>query len=207
MSGWFFNPLQMFGFDVVEIDLPARFETYSDKGNTKSGEAYYNTMSWDEAAAMPVGHLVRGNGIVLLWGWPPSLDKSFWLLKCWGARYKTELVWPKGRVGTGYRSRGMHESVLLGVFGDECQIHETFFGIIKGKYVGHSVKPTEWYEDIVAKTPCLDRLALFARRQIPGFTTWGDQSDLLSAGERPMRKQREMVTPSTPLFDGLAGGA
>ena len=93
---WFFDPLPMFGFDVAVFDNPTEFETYSDKGNTKSGAGHYDTMTWEELAAMPVGHLMRANGIILQWACPPTLDKSMDLLKIWGARYKTELIWPKG---------------------------------------------------------------------------------------------------------------
>jgi N6-adenosine-specific RNA methylase IME4 len=201
---FFFDPLQMFGFDVVDVDPPTAFELYSEKGNRKSASAQYGVMSWDDLAKLPVGHLVRGNGIITLWACPPTLDQSMWLLKQWGARFKTELVWPKGRVGTGYRSRGMHESVLLGVFGDDGQIHDTFFGLIKGKARGHSQKPVEWYETLRAKTPGLERLCLFSREDHEGFTHWGDQVGTLEVGARVKRAKPEKIIAPTPLFDSLA---
>lgn len=204
---WFFDPLQMFGFDVVDVDPPTEFELYSEKGNRKSASAQYGIMSWDDLGKMPVGHLVRGNGIITLWACPPTLDQSIGLLKQWGARYKTELVWPKGRVGTGYRSRGMHESVLLGVFGDEGQIHDTFFGIIKGKARGHSQKPVEWYETLRDKTPGLNRLCLFSRENHEGFTHWGDQVGTLEVGTRVKRPKPDKVIAATPLFDLLEASA
>lgn len=200
---WFFEPLPMFGFDVVDIDPPTEFGLRSEKGNTKSASAQYDIMSWGDLEKLPIGHLVRGNGIILLWACPPTLNKSMRLLECWGALYKTELVWPKGRMGTGYRSRGMHESVLLGVFGNECQIHDAFYGVIKGKARGHSQKPVEWYAHIVEKTPGLDRAALFSREMHPGFVHWGDQVGLLDASGRPIRKEKQKVICPAPLFDTL----
>lgn len=207
MSDWFFDPLPMFGFDVVDADPPTEFKLYSENGNLKSASAQYGVMSWEDLAKLPVGHLVRGNGIITLWACPPTLNKSMWLLEQWGALYKTELVWPKRRMGTGYRSRGMHESVLLGVFGNENQIHDAFYGEIKGRARGHSQKPKEWYEHVVKKTPGLERLCLFSRENHAGFTHWGDEVGLLDAGGRPVRKEKQKPIAATPLFDKLGEAA
>jgi N6-adenosine-specific RNA methylase IME4 len=204
---WFFDPLPMFGFDVCVVDPPTSFALYSEKGNRKSASAQYKTMPWEALAAMPVGNLVRANGIILLWACPPTLDKSMELLKVWGALYKTELVWPKGRMGTGYRSRGMHESVLLGVFGNEHQVHDAFYGVIKGKARGHSRKPDEFYDAIIQRTPGLDRCDIFARQSRDGFATWGDEQTKFDAGQ-PEPESLPAASPApTPLFDILGAAA
>lgn len=182
MTAWPFAPLTMFGYDVICVDPPTTFALYSERGNKKSASAQYEVMSWDDLAAMPVGHLARANAILLLWACPPTLDKSIDLLKRWGALYKTELVWPKTtkngkrRMGPGYRSRGMHESVLLGVFGNECQIHDAFYGVIDGEAREHSRKPESFYEMVIKKTPGLTRCDLFARQSREGFDTWGREA-------------------------------
>ncbi len=201
---WFFDPLPMFGFDVAVIDPPTEFELYSEKGNKKSASAQYDIMTWEDLEAMPVGHLVRGNGIILLWACPPTLNKSFRLLERWGALYKTELVWPKGRMGTGYRSRAMHESVLLGVFGNDRQIHDAFYGVIKGKARGHSAKPDEFYDMVIDRTPGLDRCDIFARRSRDGFTTWGNEKTKFDNGYFPKPKKEAPPPAPTPLFDEVA---
>jgi N6-adenosine-specific RNA methylase IME4 len=203
MTGWFFDPLPMFGFDVAVVDPPTSFELYSQKGNKKSASAQYETMSWDDLAALPVGHLVRGNGIILLWACPPTLDRSIELLKQWGARYKTELVWPKRRLGTGYRVRGMHESILLGVFGDERQIHDTFYGVVEGRARQHSRKPTRFYEMVVERTPGLDRCDIFARETRPGFTKWGRESTKFDGPQPAKQEPGPAEMAPAPLFDIL----
>jgi N6-adenosine-specific RNA methylase IME4 len=207
MTDWFFDPLPMFGHDVCVVDPPTTFELYSAKGNKKSASAQYEVMSWEELAGLPVGHLVRANGILLLWACPPTLDKSMDLLKAWGARYKTELVWPKRRLGTGYRVRGMHESILLGVFGNERQIHDAFYGVVEGKARQHSRKPDSFYEMVAQRTPGLDRCDVFARETRPGFTKWGKESALFDGAEvaRPTAKPIE-IAPA-PLFDMLEQAA
>lgn len=180
---WPFAGLQMFGYDVIVCDPPTTFALYSEKGNKKSASAQYDLMSWDALAALPVGHLARANAILCLWACPPTLDKSLDLMKAWGALYKTERIWDKRtkngkrRIGTGYRSRGMHESVLLGVFGNECQIHDAFHGVFEGEAREHSRKPDSFYDDLIAKTPGLSRCDLFGRESRPGFDVWGNESN------------------------------
>lgn len=204
---WFFEPLQMFGFDVGIIDPPTDFELYSEAGNKKSASAQYETMSWDALGEMPVGHLFRANAVVGLWACPPTLNKSMLLLERWGARYKTELVWPKGRMGTGYRARGMHESVLVGVFGDEYQIHDPFYGVIKGKARGHSQKPATFYDMIRERTPGLARCDLFSRETHEGFVAWGDQVGKFDDGSRPERRKKDKIIAPAPLLDMLETAA
>jgi len=179
---WPFANLNMFGYDVIVVDPPTRFELYSEKGNRKSASAHYSTMSWEAIAALPVGHLARANAILLLWACPPTLDKSFDLLRSWGALYKTELIWDKRtkggkrRMGPGYRSRGMHESILLGVFANERQIHAPFYGAIEGIAREHSRKPETFYEQVIDRTPGLSRCDLFGRQSRAGFDVWGNEA-------------------------------
>jgi N6-adenosine-specific RNA methylase IME4 len=179
---WPFTPLQMFGYDVIVVDPPTRFELRSEKGNEKSAGAQYDLMSWEDIAALPVGHLARANAILLLWACPPTLRLSLDLMDAWGALYKTERIWDKRtkngkrRMGTGYRSRAMHESLLLGVFGNERQIHDTFLGVFEGEARQHSRKPESFYSDVIAKTPGLSRCDLFGRQSRPGFDVWGNEA-------------------------------
>ena len=201
MNDWFFHPLPMFGFDVGIIDPPTEFELYSENGNAKSASAQYSVMDWNALARMPVGHLFRANSVIGLWACPPTLRKSMWLLDQWGALYKTELVWPKGRMGTGYRSRGMHESVLVAVFGDERQIHDPFYGVIKGRARGNSQKPPEFYAMVRERTHGLDRCDLFSRETHEGYVGWGDQAGLFDNGARPQAKKKQKIIAPTPLFD------
>lgn len=178
---WFFEPLNPFGYDVVVVDPPTTFDLYSDKGSEKSAGAHYDLMSWDELERLPVGHLARANAVLLLWACAPTLPKSLRLMEAWGARYKTELVWRKvtrsgkPRMGTGYRARTMHESVLVGVFGDERQIHDAFPSVFDGVARAHSQKPIEFYKMVQFKTAGMDRCDLFARERHSGFDGWGNE--------------------------------
>jgi N6-adenosine-specific RNA methylase IME4 len=181
MKSWPFDPLRMFGYDVVVIDPPTPFDTYSTSGQSKSGGGHYDTMPWEEIAKLPFGQLARCNAIVLLWACPPTLHRSFWLLEQMGAKYKSELIWRKvtkngkPRRGTGYRNAGYHESVLLGVFGDERQTHDQFVSMFDGVVRDHSRKPDEFYQMVAQRTPHAFRCDLFSRETRPGFDGWGNE--------------------------------
>ncbi len=174
-----FTPLQMFGYDVLVVDPPTEFDLYSAAGNKKSASAQYAVMSWRDLAAMPVGHLAKA--ILLLWACAPTLPQSLDLMKAWGALYKTELIWRKTtkngkpRMGPGYRARGLHEPVLVGVFGNEWQTHAAFPSLFDGVAREHSRKPDEFYDMVATKTPGLERCDLFSRQSHPGFAGWGNE--------------------------------
>lgn len=178
---WPFDHLRMFGYDVIVVDPPTEFALYSEAGNKKSASAQYKTLPWPVLAALPIGHLAKANAVLLLWACPPTLPHSLDLMKSWGALYKTELVWRKitkngkPRMGPGYRARGLHESVLVGVFGDERQIHDAFPSLFDGIAREHSRKPNEFYEMVARKTPGANRCDVFSRQTHLGFVGWGDE--------------------------------
>lgn len=51
---WPFGDLLPLSYDLVLADPATRFETWSAKGEGKSPQAHYETMSWEELAALPV---------------------------------------------------------------------------------------------------------------------------------------------------------
>lgn len=209
---FFFDPLPMFGFDLIAIDPPTDFALYSQKGNKKSASAQYDIMSWEELAAMPVGHLARCNAVVALWACPPTLKKSFALLDAWGAEFKTEMVWNKvtrkgkRRMGTGYRARGFHESILIGVFGNEYQNHKAFDGAFEGVARGHSQKPKEFYRMMKDRTPNAYRCDIFSRETHDGFVGWGREVRKFDNGPVPVAPKIAPIA-SAPLFDMLESAA
>jgi N6-adenosine-specific RNA methylase IME4 len=175
---WPFAPLQMFGYDVIEIDCPWLFGLRSKKGEAKSAQAKYECMSLADIQALPVGHLARAKAVLLLWATIPMLPQAIETLLAFGAVYKSNMVWRKvtvnGKVrwGTGYRAMGGHEHVLIGCFG-QAQIHQRFLSIFDGVAREHSRKPTEFYEHVRDRTPNLSRCSLFSRESHPGFDGWG----------------------------------
>jgi N6-adenosine-specific RNA methylase IME4 len=180
---WPFGNLKMFGYDVLAIDPPTRFELRNEATGAKKGAAaQYDLMTWEEIAALPIGHLARPNALLLLWACAPTLRKSMALLDAWGATYITEIVWRKVtvngkvRMGPGYRGRTMHEPILMASFAKEFQDHAPFPSIFDGVARQHSRKPEEFYALVEKVYPHAWRADIFSRQRRPGWDNWGNEA-------------------------------
>lgn len=200
----------MFGYDLIVVDFPWEFETYSEEGQEKGPGAQYETMTIEEGLRLPIGQLARGDCLLLMWTTGPMLMKADQLIKAWGFVYKTEMVWRKVtrngkvRMGTGYRARSMHESVLLATLGNPK--HKPFPSMFDGLARQHSRKPTEFYDLCDRHMPHAFKADVFSRGGVPGFDCWGNQSSLFDAGD-PVSTKRERNAPTElapmPLFDAV----
>lgn len=86
---WPFGDLPLFAFDLIMIDPPWRFETWSDAGRGKSAEQHYDTMSDDEIADLPVGHLAARDCVLWVWGTHPMIDRQIGVARRWGFTFVT----------------------------------------------------------------------------------------------------------------------
>lgn len=175
---WPFDPLPPLSYDVIVADPPWRYELYSEAGNEKAASAQYETMALDDIMALPVGHLARGDCLLMLWGcgWmPPRLREG--VMTAWGFAYKSEMVWRKTtrngkvRMGPGYRVRTMHEPIYIGTMGNPH--HTAFPSLFDGLAREHSRKPDEFYRLVIKHTSGLRRADLFSRETRAGFDGWG----------------------------------
>ena len=178
---WSFEPLPLFGFDVVVIDPAWSFELRSEKGEAKSPQAHYACMSIGDIKALPVGQLVGADSWCFLWTSAPMLDLGFECLKAWEFSYKTRLSWRKVtrngkvRVGPGYVVRTHHEDILVGAIGHptyRCALPSLFDGIARE----HSRKPDEFYSLVEDFAPDARRVDVFARQLRPNWTVWGNET-------------------------------
>jgi N6-adenosine-specific RNA methylase IME4 len=71
-------------YDLILADPETRFETWAESGEGKSPQAHYDTMTWDELAALPVSQLARGDAILFLWACWPTIRESLNLMEQWG---------------------------------------------------------------------------------------------------------------------------
>jgi N6-adenosine-specific RNA methylase IME4 len=179
-AGWFFHPLPKHSYDLVVIDPPWHFSTWSPAGQTsKSASGQYRTMPLTEIMALPVRELLKPDAIVYLWATGAMLPHALATMESWGIAYKTGFVWRKvtinGKVrwGTGRWAQSGHEHVLLGVVGrPRCFLLPSIFD---GLARAHSRKPDEFYDIITKKTPGLRRADVFAREKREGWDPWGDE--------------------------------
>lgn len=178
---WPFGDLPPHSFDFIMADCPHRFELRSEKGEKKSAQAHYGTMSIEAINALPVLDLAAPNCLLWYWGTPPLLQQHFGTLSAWGFAYCTEGVWVKTTkhnkisFGTSYVLRGSHEPFLIAKSG-EPKTTKSVRSVIHGLAREHSRKPEEAYREAERLMPQARRLELFSRTNRTGWTSWGDET-------------------------------
>lgn len=162
-------------YDIVVADPPWK----DDFGRTcsRATERHYETMTLEEIATFEVP--AAYSALLFLWATAPMLAKALHVMTRWGFEYRTNLVWDKGKAGTGKWVRGRHEHILLGRRGRypapspmAVRLPES---IIVSPRRAHSQKPEALQDMIERVYPNLRYLELFARRERPGWTCWGDE--------------------------------
>ena len=173
-------------FSTILIDPPWRFDNRTGKMAPEHRRLHrYRTMTVDEIKALPVADHASKPSHLYLWCPNALLPEGLEVMRAWGFKYKTNLVWykirkdggPDGR-GVGFYFRNVTELVLLGVKGSlrtlkPGRTQVNLFSVPKRE---HSRKPEEFYSLVEACSPG-PYLELFARERVPGWTSWGDQVD------------------------------
>jgi N6-adenosine-specific RNA methylase IME4 len=173
-------------FGTILIDPPWRFVNRTGKMAPEHKRLRrYPTMSFDEIATLPVGALAAPRSHLYLWCPNALLAEGLRILQAWGFTYKTNLVWykirkdggPDGR-GVGFYFRNVTKLLLFGIRGKlrTKQAGRRQVNMLIARKQEHSWKPEEQYGLIEACSPS-PYIELFARRQRPGWTCWGDQAE------------------------------
>jgi N6-adenosine-specific RNA methylase IME4 len=175
------NTLPTGPFSVVLADPPWRFLTYSAKGQGKSPDRHYSTMTMDEICALPVADVLEKDAALFMWATWPTIFAAQRVIGAWGFKY-SGLAWewlkynPKTKkyaFGLGYGTRKNLEPCLLGRVGKPILHDRSIRDFLIAPRREHSRKPDEQYERIerMFHGP---RLEMFARQEWPGWTAWGD---------------------------------
>jgi N6-adenosine-specific RNA methylase IME4 len=115
------------------------------------------------------------NAVLFLWATAPMMPQALEVMKAWGFDYKSQCVWAKNRIGTGYWFRNKHELLLVGTRGKKLPAPAAQPSIIEAPVRGHSVKPDAFAEMIVKMFPTSPRIEMFARKKRAGWDTWGNE--------------------------------
>jgi N6-adenosine-specific RNA methylase IME4 len=180
-------------YSVILADPAWRYSRTPGKINPP--EAHYQTMELQEICGMgeKVKKLAAPNCTLILWVPPCHLDHGIEVLKAWGFRFVTELVWDKGGKNMGQYCNLTHESILIGGKGSatpsvaDKAIVQSIDSILRApKTKKHSEKPALIYDVIEKLWPDGKYIELFARNKHSGrWTVWGNQApkdvDLLAA--------------------------
>lgn len=166
-------------FDVIYADPPWRFASNSDAKPGRNARRHYSCMSLDEICEMPIKQIAARDTLLLMWVTVPFAHLADQVIRSWGFRTKSQLVWVKQRIATGYWARNQHEPCIIATRGRfPCPSPALFpTSIIPGIQREHSRKP-DWVQDTVdARLPDARKLELFARRPRKGWIVWGNDTE------------------------------
>lgn len=165
-------------FRCVVADPPW---TYGQTGSGKYGSAqsHYDLMSLERIKKMPVADLAAEDSHIYLWVQNGNINEGIEVLKAWGYRYISVIVWLKIRYGLGNYWRNASEICLFGVRGKlppKCKNQGNFVISWPGR---HSEKPREFTSMLERVSPG-PYLELFCRKR-PASTEkwycWGNETE------------------------------
>ncbi|MCL2483574.1 MAG: MT-A70 family methyltransferase [Propionibacteriaceae bacterium] len=173
------------GFGTVLADPPWRFQNRTGKVAPEHRRLdRYRTLSFAEICAIDVASVAADNAHLYLWVPNALLVEGLAVMRAWGFRYVSNIVWAKRRKdggpdgrGVGFYFRNVTELILFGVRGSLRTLApgRSQVNMIETRKREHSRKPDEQYALIEACSPG-PYLELFARHPRPGWTSWGDEA-------------------------------
>lgn len=161
----------------------------------RSAQSQYRTMTAKQIAELPVKDLVDPAGCVLaLWVPGSMLEDGLMVMKAWGFKLKQIFVWVKVKkdhkkvadwndgcaFGMGRLFRQTHEIALI------CTSGKSVYPLLRDKSqrsvcfdlnLGHSIKPAHLHKRLTKMFPTAQKVELFARRPMEGWTVLGDGID------------------------------
>lgn len=165
-------------YGVIYADPPWRFEPYSrETGMDRAADNHYPTMTVDELRTLAPKIPAAKDCVLFLWVTNPFLMIGGEIMRAWGFEYKTNFVWGKDKIGHGYWNREKHEILLIGTRGHipAPAPGEQYESLIQAKRLDHSRKPHHFREIIEDMFPSMTRLEMFAREEMAGWDSWGNE--------------------------------
>lgn len=167
-------PTRLYGAGLA--DPPWQFAPYSRlTGLDRSADNHYATMTLDEIKALKVPF--ARDAVLFLWSTGAMLEHALSVMRSWDFTYKSQAIWVKDKVGTGYWFRNQHELLLVGTRGNipAPAPGTQWRSVIEAPVGKHSAKPPEVRAMIEELFPTLPRIELFAREKVANWDAWGDE--------------------------------
>lgn len=153
-------------------------------------------MSLEAIKNLPVRDVSAKNAHLYLWVPNALLPEGLEVMRAWGFRYVSNIIWAKRRKdggpdgrGVGFYFRNVTEILLFGVKGSMRTLSpgRSQVNMIETRKREHSRKPDEQYELIESCSPG-PFLELFSRHPRANWTVWGDESDAEQAPRGKVHK-------------------
>ena len=179
-------------YNVIYADPPWAYRAWSKKGNGRSAESHYSTMSIEDIKALPVGELADKDCALFMWITFPLLKEAWEVIEAWGFTYKSvAFVWIKQNKkspslfwGMGYWTRANAELCIIATKGSPKRMSRRVHQVIMTHIEEHSKKPQEARIRIEKLMGDVPRIELFARQKSEGWDVWGNEveSDITMKG-------------------------
>jgi len=169
-------------YRVIYADPPWKYgeEQHVDMGNVQTTVlgSHYPSMSIQELSDLPVKNITTDNAVLFLWVTSPLLEECFPMIKAWGFKYKTSMVWDKIKHNVGNYVSVRHEFLLICTKG-ACtpDVRKLFDSVQSIERTEHSKKPEEFRTIIETIYTEGNKVELFRRGDAPeGWDTWGNEA-------------------------------
>jgi N6-adenosine-specific RNA methylase IME4 len=172
-------------YGVIAADSEWQFDPWSrETGMDRAADNHYPTSTLEAIKSRDVASIAADDCVLFLWATAPMLPHALSVMEQWGFSYRSNYVWLKNHVGTGYWNRNAHEHLLIGVRGNiPAPAPGTQWDSVVEAPVGeHSAKPQIFMEMIEEYYPNLPRIELNCRGPArPGWDAWGNEADVENA--------------------------
>jgi len=166
-------------YSVLYADPPWKYGNAGIINDDNYGhvERHYPSMSIKELCALDIRGVVEDNAVLFLWVTSPLLEECFPVVKAWGFKYKTSFVWDKVKHNFGHYNSVRHEFLLVCVRGSFTPENNKLFDSVVQveRTKEHSEKPEEFRNIIETLYPSANKIELFARKKIKGWSIWGNE--------------------------------
>lgn len=186
-------------YSIIYADPPWSYRVSALQG---CAESYYEVLSDDALAMLPVNEIAADNSVLFLWVTFPKLKEGLDVMQSWGFEYKTNafnyIKFNKNKdtlyTGMGFYTRSNGEICLLGVRGKGLErVSKAVHSVIFGRKEPHSKKPDEARDRIVQLFGDLPRVELFAREKTLGWDSTGLECDGLDIYDFLDRKMYDLL--------------
>lgn len=207
----FYKAFEGSKFHTILADPPWRFQNRTGKMAPEHKRLNrYETLDFSDLAEMPISLVAEEQSHLYLWVPNALLPEGLALMKAWGFKYKTNIIWhkirkdggPDGR-GVGFYFRNTTEIILFGIKGNLRTLKRgrSQVNIMKTQKQEHSRKPDLLYE-IIEGCSSGPFLEIFARGRREGWSVFGNQADDYNiswetyghnSAKNAVKKQKELI--------------
>lgn len=169
-------------YRVIYADPPWQYNDQRaglDSYSQTAAADHYPTMSVAELSALDVRGMAADDAVLFCWATFPLLPDALEVVKAWGFKYKTALVWDKVRPNFGHYHNASAELLLICTRGSgtpEIKQREDQVQVVE-REGRHSAKPEHFRSLIDRLYPTGNRIELFRRGAAPGgWSVWGNEA-------------------------------